>query len=233
MAAGLVLGHGEVHLTPGLILFVLVPGLLFEAFFNLSWADLRANLVAVAALATLGVLLTTAVVGLLGHLALGLAVPIALLFGAMVAPTDPVAIVAVFRRLRVPDRLVNLVEAESLFNDGTGVILFTVALSATAAGAHASILGGFVDFLRLGLGGLGLGLLVGLVLSLLTSRVDDFEIEMTLTAIAAYGGYLLAEQMHVSGSWRWSDRAWCWATTAASAACPRTRVGPSSAPGPM
>jgi CPA1 family monovalent cation:H+ antiporter len=199
MAAGPLLGHGEVHLTPALILFVLVPGLLFEASFNLSWAHLRANLIAVTALATLGVLLTTAVVGLLGHAALGLEVPIAILFGAMVAPTDPVAVVAVFRKLRVPERLVNLVEAESLFNDGTGVILFTVALSATAAGEHPSILSSLVDFLRLALGGLALGLLVGFGLSLLTSRVDDFEIEMTLTAIAAYGGYLLAEEVHVSG----------------------------------
>src|SRR5215831_4714137 len=71
LAAGPVLGHGQVHLTQGLVLFVLLPGLLFEAAFNLSWALLRSNLAAVTALATAGVVLTTAVVALLGHAALG------------------------------------------------------------------------------------------------------------------------------------------------------------------
>jgi len=199
IAAGAILGHGQVHLTPSLILLVLLPGLLFEAAFNLSWAHLRANLPAVVALATVGVVLTTAVVAPLGHYALGLAVPIAILFGAMVAPTDPVAVVAVFRKLHAPERLVNLIEAESLLNDGTGVILFTVALAATVPGAQPSLLGSVLDFARLAAGGLALGLAVGFGLSLVTSRVDDFQVEMTLTAIAAYGGYLLAEQVHVSG----------------------------------
>ncbi|HKF77280.1 MAG TPA: cation:proton antiporter, partial [Candidatus Dormibacteraeota bacterium] len=105
LAAGPILGHETLPLTQGLILFVLLPGLLFEAAFNLSWAQLRANLAAVTALATVGVVLTTAVVALLGHAALGLEVPIAILFGAMVAPTDPVAVVAIFRRMRVPEGL--------------------------------------------------------------------------------------------------------------------------------
>src|SRR5205823_3251655 len=101
-----------------------------EASFNLRWSELRANLPWVVLLATIGVVLTTALVALVGHTALGLAVPVAILFGVMVAPTDPVAVVAVFRRLHVPERLLNLVEAESLLNDGTGVVLFTVALAA-------------------------------------------------------------------------------------------------------
>jgi CPA1 family monovalent cation:H+ antiporter len=199
LAAGPVLGHGEVQLTQSLILFVLLPGLLFEAAFNLSWAQLRANLVAVTALATVGVVLTTAVVAPLGHAALGLDVPVAILLGAMVAPTDPVAVVAVFRKLHVPERLVNLVDAESLLNDGTGVILFTVALAATDAGAGASVPAAALGFVRLAAGGLALGLAVGFGLSLVTSRIDDFQVEMTLTAIAAYGGYLLAQQLGVSG----------------------------------
>jgi Na+:H+ antiporter len=198
LLAGLLLGPGHVELTHSLILFVLLPGLLFEAAFNLSWRELRANLVAVVALATLGVLLTTAVVAIVGHLALGLAVPVAILFGTMVSPTDPVAVVAVFRRLGVPARLVNLVESESLFNDGTGVVLFTVALAATQA-APAGPAAVAWDFLRLTAGGLGLGLGVGLLLSFITSRIDDFPVEITLTAIGAYGSYLLAETLHVSG----------------------------------
>ena len=198
LLAGLVVGRGQLQLTHSLILFVLLPGLLFEAAFNLSWRELRANLVAVVALATLGVVLTTAVVAVVGHAALGLALPVAILLGTMISPTDPVAVVAVFRRLGVPARLVNLVESESLLNDGTGVVLFTVALAATqAAPARA---GGLVwDFVRLTAGGIGLGLGVGLLLSFVTSRIDDFPVEITLTGIGAYGSYLLAESLHLSG----------------------------------
>jgi CPA1 family monovalent cation:H+ antiporter len=198
LVGGFLLGPGELRLTRSLILFVLLPGLLFEAAFNLSWRELRRNLVAVVALATLGVLLTTTVVALLGHAALGLSLPLAVLFGAMVAPTDPVAVVAVFRRLGVPARLVNLVEAESLLNDGTGVVLFTVALAA-AQSASFGLGGAVLEFARLAFGGLALGLAAGLLLSLVTSRIDDFQVEITLTAIGAYGSYLLAESVHLSG----------------------------------
>src|SRR5262249_17373381 len=138
-----------------------VGGLVGEAGFDLSWAELRRNLLAVAALASAGVVLTTGVVALLGHATLGLALPVALLFGAMVAPTDPVAVVAVFRKLRVPDRLVNLVEAESLLNDGTGVILFSLALAATDSGSHGPLVGWAAEFLRLAAGGGGVGGVVG------------------------------------------------------------------------
>ena len=193
------LGANPVPLTETLVLFVLLPGLLFEAAFNLRWPELRGNLVAVVALATVGVVLTTAVVALLGHAALGLTIPLAIMFGAMVAPTDPVAVAGVLRKTGIPDRLLNLVEGESLLNDGTGVILFTVALAANGPGSHATVVGAAADFLRLAAGGLVLGLVVGFGLSLLTSRIDDFQVEMTLTAIAAYGGYLLAERLHVSG----------------------------------
>jgi CPA1 family monovalent cation:H+ antiporter len=198
LLAGLVVGRGQLQLTHSLILFVLLPGLLFEAAFNLSWRELRANLVAVVALATLGVVLTTAVVAVVGHAALGLALPVAILLGTMISPTDPVAVVAVFRRLGVPARLVNLVESESLLNDGTGVVLFTVALAATQAAPSGA---GWLawDFVRLTAGGIGLGLGVGLLLSFVTSRIDDFPVEITLTGIGAYGSYLLAESLHLSG----------------------------------
>jgi monovalent cation:H+ antiporter, CPA1 family len=198
LLAGLVVGRGQLQLTHSLILFVLLPGLLFEAALNLSWRELRANLVAVVALATLGVVLTTAVVAVVGHAALGLALPVAILLGTMISPTDPVAVVAVFRRLGVPARLVNLVESESLLNDGTGVVLFTVALAATQA-TPAGMGGLAWDFARLTAGGIGLGLGIGLVLSFVTSRIDDFPVEITLTGIGAYGSYLLAESLHLSG----------------------------------
>jgi monovalent cation:H+ antiporter, CPA1 family len=181
-----------------LILFVLLPGLLFEAAFNLRWRNLRDNLLAVSLLATLGVVVTTVLVASLGHLALGLPVALATIFGAAVAATDPVAVVATVRRLGAPGRLCNLIEAESLLNDGTGVVLFTVALA--AAGAASFSLGtALLDFLRLTAGGLAVGLLLGLAASQLTRTLDDPRVEMSLTAIVAYGGYLVGEALHVSG----------------------------------
>lgn len=197
VAGGSLIGNIGLHLTHELILFGLVPGLLFEAAYNLDWRHLRDNLLAVGALATLGVLLTTAVVAILGHFALGLPIAFAILFGAMVAPTDPVAVVAVFRRLGVPQRLANLVEAESLLNDGTGVVLFTIALTATTE--TIAIPAAVGRFVILSVGGLAVGLAIGFAMSRLTSHVDDPQVEITLTAIAAYGGYLLGEYVHVSG----------------------------------
>lgn len=199
LIAGATLGHGELPSIGGaLILFVLLPGLLFDAGFRLEWRLLRQNLPPVVALATAGVGLTTLVVGVLGHWAVGLSVPLAILFGATVAPTDPVSVTALLRRLGMPDSLLNLFEAESLANDGTGVVVFTVALAAAAAGtfAPASIA---LDFVRLAGGGIALGLVVGFALSLVTSRIDDVRMELSLTAVAAYGGYLLGDLVHVSG----------------------------------
>jgi monovalent cation:H+ antiporter, CPA1 family len=196
---GATLGRGALPVVSGdLILFVLLPGLLFEAGFRLRWALLRQNLVAVVALATVGVGLTTAVVGALGHWALGLTVPFAILLGAMVSATDPVATTALVQRLNIPERLRNLFEAESLANDGTGVVVFAIALAATAGATLAPASIG-LDFIRLAGGGVALGLVVGFAISLVTSRIDDVRVELSLTAVAAYGGYLLGTLAGVSG----------------------------------
>lgn len=199
LAIGVTVGSAGLPGIGGdLILFVLLPGLLFNAAFRLDWRLLRLNLPAVVALATAGVGLTTLVVALLGQWALGLAVPFAVLLGAVVAPTDPVTVTALLRRLRLPDRLLNLFEAESLVNDGTGVVVFTIALAATAAGTLSPI-AALVDFVRLAGGGLALGLALGLAVSLVATRIDDPQVELSLTAVTAYGGYLLGQVVHVSG----------------------------------
>jgi CPA1 family monovalent cation:H+ antiporter len=197
-ALGSLASHYQPHVTSSLILFIVLPGLLFESAFNLRWARLRRDLVPVVLLATLGVAVTMAVIALLGHATLGLSVPIAILLGAAVAPTDPVAVVAVFRRLGVPRRLGAVIEAESLLNDGTGVVAFSIALAA-ATGGSLGAGDAILSFLRLAGGGLALGTAVGFVLSLLTSRIDDSQVELTFTAIGAYGTYVLGEALQVSG----------------------------------
>ncbi|HVC43075.1 MAG TPA: sodium:proton antiporter [Candidatus Saccharimonadales bacterium] len=196
-AGGVVFGAGRIILTPSLILFILLPGLLFEAAFNLQWPRLRSGAIQILALATIGVLVTTAVAGLLGHLLLGLSLGGAVVFGAVLAPTDPVAVVAVFRRLGLPSRLVTIVEAESLVNDGTAVVLFSIALSA-ATGETTNAPSVLLESLRLVGGGVAIGLAIGLALSWVTVHIDDPQIEITITAVCAYGTYLVAERAQVS-----------------------------------
>jgi len=122
----------------------------------------------------------------------------ALVFAALIAATDPIAVVALFKTLGAPKRLAVLVEGESLLNDGTAVVFFTLILGAVT-GDSLSIGGAVVDFVRVvGLGTL-VGVLVGYLASKLTQRVDDPMIEITLTTIAAYGSFIIAEHFHLSG----------------------------------
>ena len=195
---GVVLHDRLPPVDPALILFVFLPGLLFEAAFNLEWRELRRNAVAVLLLATVGVALTTVLSAGLVHVVLAVELPAAILFGAAVAATDPVAVVATFRRLGVPARMRNLIEAESLLNDGTGVVLFSVALAVTTSHSlSASTVA--LDLLRLTGGGVALGAVIGVGVSRLTGFIDEPQVELTLTALAAYGGYLAGDALHVSG----------------------------------
>ncbi len=207
--AGLLLGQFHLFLTPHLtkeLLFtVFLPGLLFEAAFHLEFADFWRNRTAVAALAVPGVVVamgfTTALLSPAIH-ALGFAEGFdwryALVFGALIAATDPIAVVAIFRTLGVPQRLSMLLEGESLFNDGTGIVFFMLSLSVVAGGV-VSFGGLALQFLEIvGLGGL-LGIAVGYISSLVIRQVDDPMIEITLTTIAAYGAFVAAEYFHYSG----------------------------------
>ncbi len=199
--AGLVLSlraRLDIGITPQLILSLFLPPLVFEAAFHLPLRDLRRDGVTIFLLAVPGVLLSMAVVGGVLAWAGGVALPLALVFGALIAATDPVSVLAIFRRLGAPKRLEVLLEAESLFNDGTAIVLFNLALAGALSGAF-SIWDGAFDFLWVSAGGLAVGLVLGWVTAQLLARVDDYLVETTLTTVVAFGSYLLAEQMHVSG----------------------------------
>jgi CPA1 family monovalent cation:H+ antiporter len=194
----LVPGAPTVELTPDLILAVFLPVLIFEAAYNLDFAHLRQTLRTVSLLAVPGVLLTALLVGGVMHLAVGFNWTLALLFGAIVAATDPVSVVATFKELGAPMRLRTIIEGESLFNDGTALVLFRLILGVAAVGRFdvAESVGSFALVV---VGGLGLGVAGGFIVSRLLRAFNDYLVETVLTVVLAYGAYFLAEQLHVSG----------------------------------
>ncbi|MGE5251137.1 MAG: Na+/H+ antiporter [Bacteroidota bacterium] len=188
----------DFEIAPQLILGIFVPPLIFEAAFHLPVRELRRNLTPIATLAVVGVLLTTLMVGLIIYLGAGIAVHFAIVFGSMIAATDPVAVIALFRTLVVPRRLQVLLEGESLLNDGTAIVIFNLAVAAAISGDF-QLLKGVAEFVRVAGFGLVVGLALGSVTSLLISRVNDYLIETAITFVLAYGTYLVAEAFHVSG----------------------------------
>ncbi|MDE3088521.1 MAG: Na+/H+ antiporter [Chloroflexota bacterium] len=188
----------EFSLTPELILVLFVPPLVFEAAFHLNLSELQRNLSSILLLAVPGVILTTLIVGVVIAWGTPLKLPVALVFGALIAATDPVAVVALFRALGIPKRLLVLVEGESLLNDGTALVLFNIVLVIALTGKFDA-LQGVTDFIRIAAGGTIIGLVLGWVISQIIQRIDDYLIETTLTTVLAFGSYLLADRLHFSG----------------------------------
>jgi CPA1 family monovalent cation:H+ antiporter len=188
----------ELEATPELILAIFVPPLIFEAAFHLDLRQLRENLTPIIILAVPGVLLTTVLVGGMTSLGAGMAFGTAIVFGALIAATDPVAVVSLFRALGVPQKLALTVEGESLFNDGTAIVVFRIALAAALTNVFDP-LSGVYDFFRVALGGIAVGLVLGWITAQLVARLEDRLIVTSLTTILAFGSYLAAEQLHVSG----------------------------------
>ncbi len=189
---------GMPRLDPGVLLFGLLPPLLFDAAFRLDLGEARPAWRPIAFLALPGTLVTALVVGALVAVLVGLPLPIGLLFGSVVAATDPVAVVGVFRSLRAPARLATIAESESLINDGVAITLYT-ALGAFALGHDPSVTESLTIFVREMLGGVLIGLVAGFVFSRLNAMVDDHLIEMLLSVALAYGSYVAAQWVEASG----------------------------------
>jgi Na+:H+ antiporter len=185
-------------LTPDVALVVFLPALLFEGSLKIQLRQLRDNLVPILLLATLGVFVAALITSFAVHWAVGLPIAAALVFGAIVSPTDPISVLAIFRSTAVTKRLEVIVEGESLFNDGTAAVLFGILVGGTARGG-LSLGSGIVEFVVVVLGGATLGGIVGWIISKITEKIDDPQIEITLTTIAAYGSYLAADSLHFSG----------------------------------
>jgi monovalent cation:H+ antiporter, CPA1 family len=191
-----------VHISPDLILLIFLPALLFDASWNLNASHLRANLWPILLLAVPGVGLAVGVIGVILHFGIGLAWSSAFLFGAMISATDPVSVLALFKKLNLPARLTMIIEGESLLNDGTSAVVFRIILGTVVGMSSASVGELFWNSLRefflVIFGGITVGAIIGLLASKLTSFFDDHLLEITLTTIAAYGSVLLAEVLHVS-----------------------------------
>ena len=188
----------EVNISPQIILALLVPPLVFEAAFHIRMDDLRRDFWLILTLAVPGVILTTLLVGWVIAWGTGLAIPAALVFGALISATDPVSVVALFRRLGVPRRMQLLLEGESLFNDGTAIVMFSIMLGIAEAG-NFNLAVGIRDFLTVAGGGVLIGVSLGALISQFINRIDDPLVETTLTTVLAFGAYLIAESLGVSG----------------------------------
>ena len=190
----------ELNVPPNLVLALLVPPLIFEAAFQLNLSDLRLNLPYILTLSIPGVIVTTFLIGVIIFWGTGLALPVALVFGALVSATDPVSVVALFRSIGAPKRLSVIIEAESLFNDGTAIVMFNLVSVLAIAGIHQfKLAASLLEFILVSGGGLAIGALLGFLASQAINRIDDYLIETTLTGLLAYGSYLIAQLLGVSG----------------------------------
>jgi len=200
--AGLIIGLSKVlppvSMTPELVLLIFLPALLFEASWNLDIKALRRDWFSISVLATAGVVICMFGVAAILHFAGGMGIQTALLFGAMVSATDPVSVIALFRQMGIDKRLTMILEGESIFNDGTAVVLFKLVLALVLTGAKFSLAATLGSFCMVVFGGALLGGLVGYAASRITSAFDDHLLEITLTMVTAYGSYLLAERLQVS-----------------------------------
>ncbi len=181
----------------GFFVGIVVPPLLFESMMHTRAADLRAVIKPSLALATIGVVIATVVGGLVLWV-FGLPPYVAFLFAALIAPTDIVTILEVFKRVKVPQKLATILNTEAAFNDATAIVVFTVVLSSTALG-RVGLVGAIGEFAYTLIGGLLVGLIIGFTAELLSSLIEDRIAECILSVSAVYGSYAFATGIGASG----------------------------------
>ncbi len=199
LAVSAIPGVPDYQLDPNLVLYGILPPLLYSAALDSSTIQIKANLRPIGLLAVGLVLFTTACVGLVAWwLVPGLPLAAALALGAVVAPPDAVSAVAIGRRLGLPRRVMTVLGGESLFNDATALTVLRVAVAA-AVGAGFSLWSGLGEFLLVGAGGVALGAVLGRVVHQVRLRLGDPRLESALGLVVPFAAYAIAEQVHVSG----------------------------------
>ena len=193
----------DFHLTPELVLFVFIPTLIFESAFNLDARQVSRNIWPILTLAIPGLLLSTLIIAVIFSSLTEFGFMVALLLGAILSATDPVAVISIFKQLGVPDRLTVLVEGESLFNDATSLVLATLLIGILVSGNFSAdvVISGAINFVVVFLGGVLVGWLLAMIVGYTLGSIEsDADIEITLTTILAYFAFIIAEHgFHVSG----------------------------------
>jgi CPA1 family monovalent cation:H+ antiporter len=199
LALALIPGLPRVPLDPELVFFFFLPPLLYPAALFTSWRDFHANLRPISLLAVGLVLFTTTAVAYLAHYFIqGVPLAAGFVLGAIISPPDAIAATAIAERLRLPRRIVTVLEGESLVNDATALVALRFAVAALATGTF-SLGQATAQFFFVGLGGIAVGLVVGWLSARITKPIDDPPIEITLSLLTPFAAYLPAEQLHVSG----------------------------------
>jgi CPA1 family monovalent cation:H+ antiporter len=199
LAIAFIPGLPEVELDPDTIFLVFLPPLVYAAGWRTSPLELRAIVRPLGLLAVALVFLTAAVVAVVAHaLVPELSWAEAAILGAVLAPTDAPAATAIFRRLGAPERVRLLVEGESMINDGTALVLYRIAVGVAAGGAF-SLGDAALEFVGVAAGGIVAGLAVGVLSDLVIRRQSDSDLAIMISLLTAYGAYIGAEELHVSG----------------------------------
>jgi CPA1 family monovalent cation:H+ antiporter len=199
LVLALIPGIPPIKLDPHLIFVLFLPPLLYPAALFTSWRDFRANLRPIFLLAVGLVVFTTCSVGWIAHgIVAGLSLAAAFALGAIISPPDAVAATAVLERLRVPHRIVTIIEGESLVNDATALVAYGLAIDALNQEKFSLAQAG-VKFLLVSVGGIGFGLLIGWLASQVQRRLDDPPVQITISILTPFAAYLPADQVGVSG----------------------------------
>src|SRR5438309_2635781 len=202
--AGLILGFvpgiPRINLDPDIVLFVLLPPLLYAAAWMTSWRDFSYNLISILFLAVGLVAFTVAGIALVAKASFpGFDWRLGIVLGALVAPTDAVAATTIARRLGLPRRIVDVLEGESLVNDATGLLALEFGLAMVLQGETPSVASGVLRLLWLCAGGLGVGLVIGRVVEWIELKIDDAPIEITISILVPYAAYFAGQQLGASG----------------------------------
>ena len=196
----LIPGLPHVALNPNLVFFVVLPPLVFSAAFNISWREFRNNMVSILMLAFGLVGFTVYAVAAFSRLTLpGFDWRLGLVLGAVIAPTDPLSATATARRLGIPRKITDLLEAESLVNDGSGLVAWKFTAALVVTGSTPSFLMGLGELVYLIVGAVAIGLIIGFVVHRIQKFISDAPIEITLSLITPYVAYLCAEGAQCSG----------------------------------
>jgi len=188
----------QIRLNPELVFLVFLPPLLFPAALFTSWRDFRANLRPISFLAIGLVLFTTTIVAYLAKYFLHLPLATGFVLGAIISPPDAIAATAIAERLKIPRRIVTILEGESLVNDATALVAYRLAVIAVATGSFSWVQAAG-QFFFIGIGGILAGVVIGWLAEQFHRRVDDAPIEITVSLLTPFAAYLLAERLQVSG----------------------------------